>query len=207
MKKTEPIIEDIYRITENDLERCAKVAADAFIDDESSKFLLSSKLTKKNLYEFYAVLYKAVYKKMYMFADCENLNGFIIFSPLNNAEITLWEFIKAGGLKVIFSIGLNLVLRSLEYERNCVNIRKKFISPSDWYLFQFGVAPLKQGMGLGSKIIKPVLNWFDSQKIACYLETHKNVNVEIYSHLGFSLKDVGSLPNKYIKQFAMLRNV
>ncbi len=45
-------------------------------------------------------------------------------------------------------------------------------------VFQFGVSPEKQGNGTGSKIIKPVLKWIESQNVACYLETHKQINIE-----------------------------
>lgn len=206
MKKQEPNIKGIYRIKKTDLKKCAETAARAFIDDESSKFILSSKLTYKALYDFYLVIYNAIYNKMYMFSESENIDGFIIFSLVKSSELFLWNFIQAGGLKLIFSNGLDFVLRSLNYEKNCIKIRKNFVSSDDWYIFQFGVLPAKQGIGLGSKIMKPVLNWFDSENIACYLETQKDVNVDIYKHFGFILKSIDTLPNKNIKQFAMLRN-
>lgn len=206
MKKQEPKIKGLYRIKKEDIKKCAETAAKAFIDDESSKFLLSSKLTHKALYNFYLVVYNALYSKMYMFADSEDVNGFIIISPIKNSELSLWDFIQAGGLKLIFSNGLNFILRSLNYEKNCINIRQKFVSSNDWYIFQFGVSPLKQGIGLGSKIMKPVLEWFDSEDINCYLETQKRVNVDIYNHFGFSLKSTDNMPGNDVKQFALLRS-
>lgn len=206
MKKQEPVIKELYRLKKSDLKKCAQVASRAFIDDETSKFLLSLKLTQESLYEYYLVVYKAIYKKMCIFSDSEDINGFIIVSPIENSEISLWDFIKAGGLKVIASLGLDLVTRSLAYENNCIRIRRQFIAQDDWYIFQFGVDPQKQGQGMGSKIIKPFLNWLDSRNISCYLETQKDVNVEIYCHLGFNLKSVDTLPKKQEKQYAMLRN-
>lgn len=206
MKEQEPNIKGLYRIKREDIKKCAETAAKAFIDDESSKFLLSSKLTYQNLYDFYVVIYNALYTKMYMFADSEDINGFIIISPIKNSELSLWDFIQAGGLKLILSNGLDFILRSLNYEKNCINIRKKFVSSNDWYIFQFGVSPLKQGSGLGSKIMKPVLEWFDSEEINCYLETQKRVNVDIYNHFGFSLKSTDNMPGNDIKQFAMRRS-
>lgn len=206
MERQEPNISELYRLKKSDLEKCAQVASKAFINDETSKFLLSSKLTQEALYEFYFVLYNAVYEKMYMFADSEDINGFIIFSSMENSEISLLEFIKAGGLKIIFSLGIDLIFRSLEYEKNCINIRKYFVQKNNWHIFQFGVNPEKQGIGLGSKIIKPVLNWFNSKNITCFLETHKDVNVDIYSHFGFVLKSIDTLPRKKEKQYSMFRS-
>lgn len=199
-------LEELYRIKKDDLEKLANVAAQAFIDDESSRFLLASKLTIKTLYDYYLVIYKALYKKMYLFADSKNIDGFIIIAPVENSVITIFDFIKAGGLNIIFSQGLGLVFRSLKYENNNIRIRKKIIKPDTWYIFQFGVLPDKQKMGLGSKTMKPFLKWLDSQKLSCYLETQKECNVDIYAHFGFSLKSTDTLPNGDKKQFAMLRN-
>lgn len=206
MSKEDFSIEGLYRVQKEDLKRFAHVAVQAFLDDESSKFLFSSKLTYKALYDYYLVMYKAVFRKMYMFAESENIDGFIILSPIQNSELTFWDFVKEGGLKVILSQGLGLVFRSLAYEKNCISIRKKLTSADTWYIFQFGVCPEKQGMGLGSKLMKPVLQWLDSQKMACYLETQKRANIDIYNHFGFCLKSTDTLPKKDICQFAMLRN-
>jgi GNAT superfamily N-acetyltransferase len=199
-------INELYRLKRKDLEKCALVAAKAFMDDPTSHFLLSSKLSQKSLYEYYFVIYKAIYEKTHIFADCEDINGFIIVAPINHFEISHWDFIKFGGLKVILSLGFGLVLRSLTYDRNCINLRKNIVSSADWYIFQFGVSPNAQGKGVGSKIIKPFLNWLDTKNLACYLETQKNVNVEIYDHLGFDLKSVDMMPDKQVNQYAMLRD-
>lgn len=206
MQNQEPNVKGLYRIKKTDLKRCAEIAARAFIDDESSKFILSSKLIHKTLYDFYLIIYNASYNKMYMFSESENIDSFIIIAPIKNAELSLWSFIKAGGLKLIITNGLDFILKSLSYEKNCIKIRKKFVAPNDWYIFQFGVVPAKQGLGLGSKTMKPILNWFDSENISCYLETQKDINIDIYNHFGFVLKSIDTLPNKNIKQFAMLRS-
>ncbi|MBS4760035.1 MAG: GNAT family N-acetyltransferase [Clostridium sp.] len=205
MKKTDLTIEGLYKIQEKDLPRCAKVAAQAFLDDESSKFILSTQLTFKTLYNYYLIIYKAAYKKMYMFAESEKINGFIIISPSTNAELSLWDCIKAGAIKFIMNKGLGIAFRSIEYEKNCTMTRNKIVPNDSWYIFQFGVSPEQQGKKIGSKTIRPVLKWLDSIKKSCYLETQKNKNVEIYNHLGFTLKEVNFLPDKKMPQFAMLR--
>ncbi len=206
MKKEELTIDGLYKIKKEDLKRCAEVAAKAFINDEGTKFLLSSKLTYKSLYNYYLMIYKAAYNKMHMFAESENIDGVITIAPVRNADLSIWECIKAGALKIILTQGLGVAFRSFEYEKNCIKMRNTIASTDSWYFFMFGVSPDKQGKGLGSKIMKSVLNWADSQKIECYLETQKDTNVNIYNHFGFLLKTVGTLPNKRTRQFAMLRN-
>lgn len=205
MQKEELNIEGLYQIKKEDLKRCAEVGAQAFINDESSKYLLASKLSYESLYNFYSVIFKALYNKMYLFAESENIDGFIIVAPMGNSVLGILDFIKAGGLKIIFSQGIEIMLRAIKYEGNCIKIRSKIIPPNTWHLFQFGVLPAKQGMGLGSKTIKPFLKFLDSKKAPCYLETQNATNVEIYKHFGFVLKSTDTLPNNGKKQFAMLR--
>ncbi len=205
MQKEELSIKGLYKITQKDLERCANVAAQAFLDDESSKFLLSSTLTLKTLYEYYLLILKTAHTKMYMFADCFEINSFIVIAPITNADLSIWDCIMSCGLMPVINLGFKIIQRSLEYEKNCIKLRTGIVSNDCWYIFQFGVLPEKQGKKFGSKIIKPVLSWFDSKKIVCYLETQKVVNVEIYSHLGFSLKGTNVFSDNKIKQFGMLR--
>ncbi len=206
MKKKEINIEGLYKIQKRDLKRCAEVAAQAFLNDESSKFLLSSKLTFKALYNYYSVIYKVVFDKMYMFAESEKINGLIIIAPIKNSELSVWDYIKTKSLKAILSLGIGTIVRSVKYENNCIKIRKNIATSDMWYIFQFGVLPEKQGQGIGSRTMKPFLNWLDSEKISCYLETQKEQNIKMYNHFGFSLKSTDTLPKKKASQFAMLRN-
>lgn len=205
MEKEKFNIEGLYRIEQNELSKCADVAARAFLDDESSKFLLSSKLTYKSLYDYYLTIYKVVYNKMHIFAESKDINGFIIVSPLKNADLSLWDYIRAKSLKAIFSFGIGVILRSLKFENNCIKIRNKIASLDSWYIFQFGVLPSKQGQGVGSKTMKPFLKWLDTQKIPCYLETQKIGNIHMYKHFGFTLESIDTLAQTTKNQFAMLR--
>lgn len=205
MKKTRLDIEGLYQLKKEDLSKCAVVAAKAFETDPACNFLFESKLKYDALYEYFLVVFKALYNKMYIFADSKDVNGFIIITQIKNSNLSLLDFLKAGGIKIILKQGLGIVLNSLNYESNCIEIRDRIINRNDWHIFQFGVSPEKQGSGIGSKIIKPVLNWIEQQKVGCYLETHKKINVEIYKHLGFNIKSIDTLPNTKTEQYAMLK--
>ena len=56
-----------------------------------------------------------------------------------------------------------------------------------WYLQGLGVAPEAQGLGIGSKLIVPVISDADSRKEACYLETGTERNVRFYERFGFEI--------------------
>ena len=63
----------------------------------------------------------------------------------------------------------------------------------------------KQGQGIGSRLIKPVLQALDDYHIPLYLETHKEINTYIYEHLGFHMVDISTIPGTNTTQYAMLR--
>ena len=198
-------LKGLYTVQKKDLKTCANVAARAFLDDPSSRYLLKKDLTRPRLYKYYLNAFKALYNDAYILAPNEEIEGFIILMPPGKTSVSALRFIKAGGLALPFSVGFGILSRSIEYENNNYRIRQSVCSDNTWYIFQFGVAPEKQGQGIGSKLMKPFLNWLDERHLPCYLETHKEKNVELYAHYGFILKATDALPDKSHTQYGMLR--
>jgi ribosomal protein S18 acetylase RimI-like enzyme len=58
-----------------------------------------------------------------------------------------------------------------------------------WYLETMGVDPAAQRMGLGGRLLRPVLEIADRDHMDCYLETAKRENVEYYARHGFAVED------------------
>lgn len=56
-----------------------------------------------------------------------------------------------------------------------------------WYLGFLGVDPSKQGRGLGSGLLKPVLERCDSDRLPAYLETSNPANLPLYQRHGFDV--------------------
>ena len=64
-----------------------------------------------------------------------------------------------------------------EYERH--------MSGPHWYLPILGVDPARQGEGIGSALLEPVLSAADSDRLPCYLDTFQPRNVPFYQRHGF----------------------
>jgi ribosomal protein S18 acetylase RimI-like enzyme len=60
-----------------------------------------------------------------------------------------------------------------------------------WYLEAVGVEPAAQGMGIGTRLIEPVLGRADEAAQLCYLETMTERNVAWYRRLGFEVRSAG----------------
>ncbi|MDP1701722.1 MAG: GNAT family N-acetyltransferase [Aestuariivirga sp.] len=56
-----------------------------------------------------------------------------------------------------------------------------------WYLAFIGVDVSHQGQGIGSKLLKPMIDKFDHEECLAYLESTNAANIPLYERLGFNL--------------------
>jgi ribosomal protein S18 acetylase RimI-like enzyme len=63
--------------------------------------------------------------------------------------------------------------------------RKHPAAPPHYYLAVLGTDPEHQGKGLGSQLMRPVLEQCDSDGVAAYLESSKERNIDFYARHGF----------------------
>ncbi len=74
-----------------------------------------------------------------------------------------------------------------------------------WYLSALGVEPERQGEGIGSALLAPVLARADESGTPCYLETAVGRNVLLYERHGFDVVEELVLPNTDVHGWLMLR--
>jgi ribosomal protein S18 acetylase RimI-like enzyme len=63
-----------------------------------------------------------------------------------------------------------------------------------WYLSVLGVDPEKQGQGIGTALMRPVLEMCDRDGTPAYLESSKEKNVPLYERNGFRVTRVFEIP-------------
>jgi ribosomal protein S18 acetylase RimI-like enzyme len=63
-----------------------------------------------------------------------------------------------------------------------------------WYLSVLGVDPEKQGQGIGTALMQPVLEMCDRDGTPAYLESSKEKNVPLYERNGFRVTQVFEIP-------------
>lgn len=64
-----------------------------------------------------------------------------------------------------------------------------------YYLGVLGVTPQRQGLGIGTALMKPVLTHCDSKSIPAYLEATNPRNRDLYLRHGFVVKQEVRLPD------------
>ncbi len=74
-------------------------------------------------------------------------------------------------------------------------MHRSLVKGKHCYLLFLGVEPGQQQHGIGSMLIKPVLNRADEEGLPCYLETMKEVNLAFYRKHGFQVGDEKQIAN------------
>jgi ribosomal protein S18 acetylase RimI-like enzyme len=74
-----------------------------------------------------------------------------------------------------------------------------------WYLATLGTDPEAQGQGIGSSLMRPVLEHCDAEGWPAYLESSKERNVPFYSRHGFEVVREVPLPGGGPKIWTMWR--
>lgn len=77
----------------------------------------------------------------------------------------------------------------LTFARTGANTARLHPSYPHWYLEVMGVIPMAQGVGIGGRLLEPVLAIADRDRIDCYLETSDGDNVGFYERHGFAVTD------------------
>lgn len=195
----------LYIVPEERLGELSEVAADAYQDYPLHNWLtngtydpIASKLIMQTT--LIAMKDDAV-----IYADSEELNGFAVWVPLGFTGSKTIPFLKNGGVQLILHSGLGIIRKLLVYETFAMKLKKKHTGHVDWYLYNLSVRKDAQGRGIAKKLLYPLLDFCDDEKMVTYLETNKESNVSMYEHFGFELKETNLIPGSPIKHWSMIR--
>jgi ribosomal protein S18 acetylase RimI-like enzyme len=83
--------------------------------------------------------------------------------------------------------------------------RRHHVPQPHFYLSALGVEPERQGGGIGTALLGPVLQRADAQRAVAYLETATARNVLLYERLGFDVVEELTLPGTDVHGWLMLR--
>ena len=195
----------LYIVQKKDLERMAEVAADAYRDYPLHNWLSKGKYDEKASKLLMHITLKTMTEDAIIYADSEEMNGFAAWLPFGFSGNKAMPFLLNGGLKLIFHSGFGIINRLSAYEKYAMNLKKEFTDNYDWYLFNLSIKKDAQGKGIASKLMRPMLQFCDDERMVAYLETNKDVNVGLYQHYGFELKKEELIPKTEVYHYAMVR--
>ena len=195
----------LYIVQEKDLDRLAEVAADAYKDYPLHNWFTKGKYDPKASKLIMQISLRTMSEDAVVYADSEEINGFAVWLPFGFTGSKTLPFLANGGMSLILHSGPGIIGRLLTYETYAMNLKKEFTDNYDWYLYNLSIRKDAQGKGIASKLMRPMLQFCDDERMVVYLETNKESNVGLYQHYGFELMKEEQIPKSTVTHYAMVR--
>jgi GNAT superfamily N-acetyltransferase len=165
----------IRTATPEDTPALSASLARAFHDDPVASYALpSARRRPAQLRRFYTERLRTLTAEELVFTD-EDRHASALWAPPDGWRTPLSELLRTR----IYSWRTPLFLAG--------GIRVEHRHPTEphYYLAILGVDPSRQGHGLGSKVLQPMLDRCDTEGVPAYLESSKQRNVPFYERHGF----------------------
>jgi ribosomal protein S18 acetylase RimI-like enzyme len=187
--------------TTADVDGIAAALARAFLDDPMKLYLCGGQEVPQHRGEtFFRVFGKMQLRHGHVYTTAGR-EGAAMWAPPGKWKVPLLEILKATptfmrlyGLRYFPNLG---VLSRLE----AVHPREPH-----YYLEFLGTDPEHQGRGIGSALLRPVLDLCDEEGVGAYLESSKESNVLFYARHGFEVTGEMEHRRNGPRQWLMWRN-
>jgi ribosomal protein S18 acetylase RimI-like enzyme len=198
----------LLRLTRKDRDAGAAVLGRAFTEYELLRYYFQDETERHAVavtFGFVALSVSLKYGEVY--ASSAKIEGVSAWLPPGKAPFGGWQIIRSVPFSVLFRFGRQGASRMQAYGRYVDNLHRKLVPYPHWYLQIIGVDPKYQGQGFSSRLVRPVLERIDRERMPCFLETNTGKNVAIYRRFGFEVVSEDKMPGTEVTSFAMLRKV
>lgn len=177
----------VRKATKDDIPALKGILARAFEDDPVTTWMLGS--DPGDLARFYEIY--ELRPRLAETYTTEDLSGAAIWTAPGKWKMPLLTTLRMGPTMLrLQKQGLRV---GIKVERLLDAGHPK---EPHWYLAVLGTDPAKQGMGVGSAVLKPILDRCDREGIGAYLESSKQENVPFYRRHGFDVTSEVHLPKE-----------
>lgn len=174
----------------DDFAELTTALARAFADDPVASWAAPrAKNRSRALRTFFAAYLK--HKQPYGFVSCAgDLSGAAIWVPPGEATMGAAELRDI----VMPNVATRLAFRSPLLTWGLLRADRHHPEEPHFYLAAIGVDPAAQGRGFGSRLLQPVLDLCDDERVGAYLESSDPANVDFYTRHGFRVVESVRLP-------------
>jgi ribosomal protein S18 acetylase RimI-like enzyme len=167
-----------------DVPRLADVLTDAFMDDPLSQWLFGGDdgLARRLRISFEAVL-RRIYLPKGSSYTTDDLAGAALWAPPGKWKIPVLTQVRLAPTFIRH-------MPSRSFRRGAqVNTMFQRAHPAEphWHLSVLGVDPVRQRVGIGGALMRPVLERANAEGVLCYLESSKQENLPYYARHGFEV--------------------
>ena len=194
------------RLTAVDLPRAIDVVSRAFHDDPGLNRMFPDGGTRARVApRLYRMSLGPGIENGQVYGVGEPVEGVAVWKSPNQPEPTFAQYVRAGGLGILFGPALIHIVRSVGIERRNRAMHRRHAPWPHYYLSILAVAPESQGKGLASRLVKPILAVADERSRGAYLETMNPRNVPLYEHFGFIRVEEYHVPRTDLTVWAFYR--
>ena len=197
---------ELLRLTPKERDAGAAVLGRAFAEYELFRYYFPDETQRRTAAGAYALISLAVCLKYgEVYTSSEKLEGVAAWMPPGKAPFGGWQLVRSVPLGIVARFGRQGAGRMWSYIRFVDDLHRKLVPYPHWYLQIIGVDPAHQGQGFSSRLLRPVLERIDRERMPCFLETNNEKNVAIYRRSGFEVVSEDKMPGTEVTSFAMLR--
>jgi GNAT superfamily N-acetyltransferase len=174
---------EVRRAADGDRRAIAEAMADAFWDDPVQIFLLPDERSRRRrMLGLFDVLLRGHYLKLGSTYVTPDHSGAAMWAPPGKAVLPFSAVLRYSPA-MLRSLGSRSILALQVLSA----IEKQHPKEPHWYLGILGTRPEHQGKGIGSAVLRPVLERCDAEGLPAYLESSKHSNLAFYRHHGFEV--------------------
>ena len=185
----------ITRLTDLQIDNAGEVLGRAFHDDPLFTYYVPDDTKRARLLPWSmaaGVRYGRLYGEVYTTA--EPVAGIAVWLAPGNSDMSLLRMLRVGMILAPLRLGLRAFSRFLNAGNYFETLHKRSVPTQHWYMLFLGVDPQRQGRGVGSALLRPMLARVDEQRMPCYLETSEANNVQFWETHGFEVAAEGDVP-------------
>ncbi len=186
----EPALPVVRRATKDDVTAMAAQLARTFLDDPVTSHIFRNEARREaGLRAFFGTQMRADYLPFGGCYTTEGYSGSAIWAPAGKPLQT-----GLSGILTLLPVLPYVATNMRTTLRLLALMESKHPHQPHWYLATLGTAVEQQGKGVGSALMRPVLDHCDAEGIPCYLESSKERNVPFYRRHGFEVVEEVPLP-------------
>ena len=198
-----------YRVlTLSHVEPAADVLSQAFVEDPLCAFMLPFERTRaKTLHTFFRAYGEVNIKNQRGYGIGEPLKGVAYWKFPNQADISISVKSLSIFIPLLFTFYPIGLFRARAILQQIDALHQKHVDEAHFYLDNIGVIPSARGKGVSSKLIRPLLEKADSEKVSVYTDTVTRSNVALGEHFGFQCVEESAIAGTGITVWAMRRSI
>ncbi len=199
-------LNNLIQVSKAETHSAVETLVRSFWDDPLTEYFFpDEKKRKEHLPVFMTYRVKQGILNGQVYATSSKFEGIAIWKHSEQVNRSLLNDLRIGGFTLFRKVGLAKLREMMNVDQFTSSRREEYSIKPYLHLGPVGVDPELQGKGFASKLIRPMLDNLDSEKLNCYLEAQSESNVSLYQHFGFEIVAKSTVPNTDIPHWDLMR--